>query len=170
MSEITEGVKKYLSGAGFEMALARGPFAYVAQNSVSLVFITPCGSDIESDFRRVLNALSGPFHTKRFGPKTMEMYCVFLSEEPLPLSVIQRCEQDIRICRKIVVTSVGEIDEKLSFMRPLDESTIETADAGTVFWSNLEGWLRPHEVEFLRKIEKATGLTEAAIALGRKSR
>src|SRR5258708_26042368 len=61
-------------------------------------------------YTTLFRSLASPFRSKQFGPKTMEMYCIFVVDEKTPISTIERWEQDLKFCRKVFVTNTRQID------------------------------------------------------------
>jgi hypothetical protein len=168
MTDVLSEVRRYLIKAEYEIGEAPKPFAFVAQNASVLVFVAPVEPDIQTTRGNVLGLLSGPFRSKRFGPKTMEMYCVFVSENPISLPEVERCEQDMKVCRKVVVTSAGVIDARLSFLCPLDDTMTAPLDASGLYWAELRKRLSDAEIQFLRQVEGGSASTQSALALARK--
>ena len=169
MSKILDEVRDCLRFGGFEIASAPGPFEFFAQNTDVLVFVivADIDKDLQTTIQKVLNALSGPFRSKRFGPKTMEMYCVLVSQAAAPLTSIERIEQDIRICRKIVITSRDDVKSQLSFLCPLDETLAAVPEARQVYWAEIEKRLNSKEVAFLKAVDEGNASSHTVIDLAR---
>ena len=102
---------------------------------------------------------------KVFGPKTLEMYAVFLASSDVALDDVERYEQDTRICRKIVVREIQEIETRLSLLRPIDPTAPLGPDIESVFWSELNSKLHPNEVKLLRNITGRSYTVEELIDL-----
>jgi len=152
MNDLVRHVRTFLLDSGFEIGGERGQFELVGQNSSVIVFLIDAGMDLETARRRVLNVLTRPFQTKRFGPKSMEMYCVFVADAGVSLALVEKCEQDIRVCRKIVVTGPGEMETRLSFLRPLVAVMEGSHDVSSLFWTELRQRLTEAQVEFLKEV------------------
>jgi hypothetical protein len=153
MNTLVESVEALLSEADFAvMRQTEGPFAVVAQNNEVIVFVVDVVDDLAARVRSIVSTLAKPFRSKGFGPKTMEMYCVFVANTPVNLEEIERYERDIRVCRKIVVTGEDDIASRLSFLRPLEEFVASPPSVATMFWVEVAKLLTPQEVEILREL------------------
>jgi hypothetical protein len=168
MSNALEAVRQFLTGAGFDIRDVPGPFDFVAQNDSILVFVITVETDLDSSWNDVLTSLSGPFISKRFGPKTLEMYCVFVSRIPHTLQEIERCEQNIKVCRKVVISESDAIGGSLAFLSPLDEVMTTRQDTATEYWEELANLLNENEMSFLRKIDDQSATSETVLELVRK--
>jgi hypothetical protein len=158
MNEISSKISSFLTEAGFEVFTGSGPFTLVAQNPSTLVFVAETGHDLEGGIRSVLNSLAGPFRGKKFGPKTMEMYCIFVSDQSVPVSLIEQCEQDLRVCRKVVVTGPDQIWTQISFLRPLGDVLAASPNVNELFWAETARHLNGQEITFLKKaIDESLG-------------
>jgi hypothetical protein len=165
MSEIADKVKGFLTDAGFEVYQSPGPFAFVAQNLSVLVFVVEAGPDLQAKIRSTVNLLAGPFRSKMFGPKTMEMYCIFISETNVSTPTIEQTEQDIQVCRKIVVADEKRMVARLSFLKPLEDFLANPPDMGKLFWEEMAKYLTVKEITFVRKVEEQSTSTEELIGL-----
>jgi hypothetical protein len=145
-------IESFLRGSGFEVTDATSPFIYVAQNSSVLVFVIEAEPDINQTVRNVTTLLASPFRSKQFGPKTMEMYCIFVVEETTPISLIERWERDLKFCRKIFVTNRQQIEARLCFLQPLGDSIKGSLDIDSMFWSQMSTELLPTEVALLKSV------------------
>jgi hypothetical protein len=152
LSRTLEATRKFLGEEGFEILDLGTAFSFVAQDHSVLVFVAEADSDLNAAAMRALNALSLPFRVKRFGPKTMEMYCVLVADQAFPLPEIEKWEQDIRVCRKIVVTGDASVTERLSFLRPVLEAVKNVTDIDELFWAELRKYLSEEETLFLRAL------------------
>jgi hypothetical protein len=95
----------------------------------------------------------------------MEMYCVFVSNQKLPLSRIEKCEQDLKVCRKVVIVDAEQIEARLSFLRPLEEVLAAPLDVNQLFWSETAKFLNKDEVAFLKKAQETSISLEELLRL-----
>jgi len=166
MSDLTSEIKQFLVDSGFEIGAEKGGFSFVAQNSIMIVFVVPVRGSLRGTVREVLDVLAKPFLSKRFGPKTMDMFCIFVTDKHIGLDEIEACEQDIRVCRKVVVQKADELRSRLSFLRPLADVVAESyKDVGSLFWRQLERYLKTDEVALLRKLQDGSVSAETMITL-----
>jgi hypothetical protein len=149
MSDLPERVIQFLGESGFDTIRSTGPFLAISQNATMLIFVADAGKSLQGAVNNVAAVLAQPFCSKRFGPKTMEMYCILLANEKVPLTEVERSEQDIRICRKVVIRTADEIATRLSFLRPIAETLSETSDVREVFRRELNERLSSAEVRFI---------------------
>jgi hypothetical protein len=154
LTDLIAYVEKFLINAGLTVAHARvQPFALIAQNQNIMVFVAPVpDGDLDSAVASVMTHLTGPFRAKSFGPKTMEMYAIFVASRPIALESIKQCEHNTQVCRKIVVTSQEEIDSALFFLKPLAELTSLPLGIEKEFWDELAKHLDVRQIRFLREL------------------
>jgi hypothetical protein len=154
MNALTEEIKRFLESAGFEAtALDQPPIVLTAQNEDLIVFVVDASAGLASAVESTLNRLIKPFTAKTFGPKTVELYAVFLCAHGVPLADIEQIEQNTMVCRKIVVSDADEIESRLSFLKPLDVAFTSSPEIDHLFWSKLAAALSPDDlglVEALR--------------------
>jgi hypothetical protein len=153
MTSVIEDIRKFLEDARYEWAtLTQGPIKAVAQNESIILFIVDAVHGIEAAVDQTLNLLIRPFKSKSFGPKSSEMYAVFIAEPNLSATEIERYEQDVRICRKIIIIDSADIDQRLTFLTPLDNSVAKTSNVEGLFWSDLGSQLTESETAFLQDL------------------
>jgi hypothetical protein len=151
---LTSAVSRYLFESGFEIITSNeSPFSLMAQNESVLVFVVNASSDLSSAVERTLSSLVRPFRNKSFGPKTLEMYTLFLLDEVLPITQLEKYEKDVRVCRKIVLTGLDEIDTRLAFLRPLEPTIVQAADLDELFWSRLQDRVTLTQFDVLRSLD-----------------
>jgi hypothetical protein len=158
-------IETFLRDSGFDVTDASTPFALVAQNTSILVFVVEVKTDLDQTVRNIAALLSPPFRNKQFGPKTMEMYCIFVVDEKTPISAIERWEQDLKFCRKVFVTNSRQIDARLSFLQPLNDSLTGSFDIGSMFWSQMETKLKPNEIELIKSLGNTVKTTDELLGL-----
>jgi hypothetical protein len=163
--ELLKQVETFLRSWGFDVTDATAPFAFVAQNTSILVFVVEVKTDLDQTVTNATTLLASPFRSKQFGPKTMEMYCVFVVEEGTPISTIERWEQDLKFCRKIFVTNSRQLDARLSFLQPLNNSLTGSFDIGSMFWSQMETQLKLNEVELIKSLGSTVKTTDELLGL-----
>jgi hypothetical protein len=157
MNQLLEAVTKFLESADFEVTRGhQPPVLILAQNESLIVFVLDASGDLQSTIDTTLGLLIKPFRTKAFGPKTLEMYAVFLCDTAVPTSEIEQYEQNTMVCRKIVLTSVDEIPTRLSFLKPLEAEVSSTPDIEQMFWAELGNSLSPKEMELLVRLKDRT--------------
>jgi len=88
-----------------------------------------------------------------------------VSDEKIPLSKIEQCEQDLKVCRKIVLTNIQQIETRLSFLRPLEDVLPGPLDLSQLFWVETGKYLNTDEVAFLRKAKEASIRPEELLRL-----
>jgi hypothetical protein len=151
MNDLLAVVNRFLRGAQFEVReLSEGPFASIAQNENTLIFVVEVSSDLRSAVQATLSVLSNPFRSKSFGPKTMEMYAV--------------CERDIRVCRKLPIASTQDVHDRLLFLQPIEEVATGTVDSDELFWSELSRIVKPREIELLKALKSRPVTAEEIIS------
>jgi len=163
--ELLTQIETFLRNSAFEVTDASTPFAFVAQNTSLLLFVAEVKTDLDQTVRNVTTLLASPFRSKQFGPKTMEMYCIFVVDEKTPISTIERWEQDLKFCRKVFVTNTRQIDARLSFLQPLNDSLTGSFDIGSMFWSQMETQLKPNEVELIKSLGNTVKTTDELLGL-----
>lgn len=164
MNNLVAAVREFLSGAQFEIsAREKHPFVFIAQNRSTIVFGVEVIDDLESVLDVTLTRLASPFRNKSFGPKTMEMYVVFISGVPISLPGINKCERDTRICRKLVITPETDVPSRLSFLAPLDDIVTLAPDVERMFWVELEKHLNGSDVESIRRLREGVSAEEEII-------
>jgi hypothetical protein len=159
-NELLQQIETFLRSSGFDVTDGSPPFAYVAQNTSVLVFVIEATPDIEQTVRKVTTLLASPFRSKRFGPKTMEMYCIFVADEATPVSAMERWEQDLKFFRKVVVTANHHIPSRLSFLQPLSETLTASLDIDSMFWSQMDAQLNADGVRLLRSLGSSLKTTD----------
>jgi hypothetical protein len=162
--ELPIQIGAFLRNSGFDVTEANAPFSLVAQNTSVLVFIIVVQDDLGEAVRTVTTLLSAPFHTKKFGPKTMEMYCIFAVDENTPISAIERWEQDLKFCRKIFVTHPRQLEARLSFLRQLGSGLIGSFDISALFWSQMEKRLDLAETELMKSFDTSVRTAEELLS------
>jgi hypothetical protein len=155
INETLNVLQKFLQDSDFILAEPGGPFVLVAQNVYTLVFATDASEDLTEKTNLVVRMLSIPFRGKQFGPKSMEMYCVFITDRELPIPTIEKCEQDLRVCRKIVLSAQDNIWNRLAFLRPLNDVLARPSEPNERFWVLAQESVTANELEFLRSVEDA---------------
>jgi hypothetical protein len=165
ISDLAGTVQTFLEASGFDVKEGGERFAFVAQNPTVLIFVVQVEKEFDRAVRAVTNLLAPPFRSKKFGPKTMEMYCVFVSNEQIPLSRIEQCEQDLKVCRKVVLTNIGQVETRLSFLRPLEEVLPGPLDLSDLFWAATGKYLNTDEIAFLRTAEEVSIPAEELLRL-----
>jgi hypothetical protein len=165
MNDLLAVVNRFLRGAQFEVReLSEGPFASIAQNENTLIFVVEVSSDLRSAVQATLSVLSNPFRSKSFGPKTMEMYAVFVCPEGVPEDEIEICERDIRVCRKLPIASTQDVHDRLLFLQPIEEVATGTVDSDELFWSELSRIVKPREIELLKALKSRPVTAEEIIS------
>jgi hypothetical protein len=150
---LQQGVTKLLSESGYEIAAAdAAPIAQVAQNESVLIFMVDGQPDLSLSVEKTVAMLVKPFRSKSFGPKTLEMYAIFICDGDVSRSLVEKYEQDVRICRKIVLTSSDDYEARLAFLKPLRTAEVELLDVGQLFWSRLRDDLTPREASLLEDL------------------
>jgi hypothetical protein len=158
--ELLTQIETFLRSSGFDVSDATAPFAFVAQNTSILVFVVEANTDLDQTVTIVTTILASPFRSKQFGPKSMEMYCIFAADEATPISSIERWEQNLKFCRKVFVTNSHQIDIRLSFLQPLNESLTGSLDVDSMFWSQMDPELTANEVELLKSLGSSVKTTD----------
>jgi len=164
-AELLKQVEMFLRSWGFDITDATTPFAFVAQNTSILVFVVEVKTDLDQTVTNATTLLASPFRSKQFGPKTMEMYCIFVVEASTPISTIERWEQDLKFCRKIFVTNGRQLDARLSFLQPLNDSLTGSLDINSMFWSQMDTQLKPNEVELMKSLGNTVKTTDELLGL-----
>jgi len=165
VSQLVDPIRKALTESGYSILSEVGPFALVAQNESLLVFVAETATSLPVTVTNVHKILSSPFKTRKFGPKTLEMYCVLVAPTTIGTGDIERCEQDIRVCRKVVITKEDDIEGRLSFLRPLEDVLTKLTDIEGLFWAQIRAYLAEDKAEFLDALYKEPFSTERALTL-----
>jgi hypothetical protein len=165
MVELLKQIETFLRSSGFDVTDASPPITYVAQNTSLLVFVVEARPDIDQTVRSVTTLLASPFRSKRFGPKTMEMYCIFVADEATPVAVIERWEQDIKFCRKVFVTGSHHIPSRLCFLQPLSDTLTDSLDIDSMFWSQMDAQLSPDAVRLLKSLGSSLKTTDELLEM-----
>jgi hypothetical protein len=163
--ELLAQIESFLLRSGFDVTDATPPFTYVGQNPSVLVFVVEAESEIDKTVRNVTTLLASPFRSKQFGPKTMEMYCIFVVEETTPISVIEKWEQDLKFCRKIFVTNSQQVEARLCLLQPLNDSVTGSLDIDSMFWSQMSTELAVNEVALLKSLGSSFKTTDELLGL-----
>jgi len=155
MNNLLDATRSFLIGLGME-AIQRdsGLFRLVAQNDTLIVLACELGDGLEKTGSAVMTALAPAFRNKKFGPKSMELYVLFLSANSITLSEIEKIEQDARVCRKVVITSVDELDARLSFLKPLSDDFADLMSVERSFWQALEKTLSTAELDLVHRLKE----------------
>jgi hypothetical protein len=155
MTQLLDAVTDFLEKAGFEVTKGhQAPVLVLAQNESLIVFILDASGDVRSAVDRTLGFLIKPFRVKAFGPKTLEMYAVFLCDSTVSISEVEQYEQNTMVCRKIFLTSAKEVATRLSFLKPLEAEVTLTPDIEQMFWAELSISLSAEEMELLGRLKQ----------------
>jgi hypothetical protein len=155
MKEFISAVAAFLSNADFEVTAARQPpIVLVAQNQSVIVFVIDASGDIPSVVDVTIGFLIRPFRAKTFGPKTLEMYAVFLCDRTAAASDVERYEQNTMVCRKIFLMGSQEIDSRLSFLKPLEAGVAGILEIEQKFWTELNQSLSAAQTRLLSSLAK----------------
>jgi hypothetical protein len=162
MTDLKEAVMQLLQAAGYEISSESGQdFAFIAQNQSALIFGVEVKGDLEPAVRASVANLMHAFQSKIFGPKTMEMYVIYLCRGKIGANEIEQCERDVRVCRKIVLTDDSDVVHRLSFLLPLEASVNSPVDPEQVFWKAVIEHVNPEEGRLLRSLrDRAAGERE----------
>jgi len=164
MSDMLTVVTDFLRRAQFELSeLSQGAFVFVAQNPYTLIFGVQVKSDLIMATHDVILRLTGPFRANIFGPRTMEMYALFLCPESTTAEQIMECERDTRVCRKIAISRVEDVEPRLLFLRPVETVEVTTIEPDELFWNELSHLLSAQELDFLGAVEQGSADVKSEI-------
>ncbi len=153
MNELLKQLIPFLSDLKLEIVMGDGkPFGLLGQNEDLIVFVATAGDDIAKCVSDSVNALIGPFRIKSFGAKTLEIYAIFLADPQTPLEIIEKYEQDIRVCRKIILRDAAEFSSRLSFLSPLRDDGPGGPNLDELLWTTLAEKLSSREIDLLREL------------------
>jgi hypothetical protein len=154
MNVLVEEIKRFLESADFETrSLDQPPVILTAQNQDLIVFVAEANGNLSSAVQSTLNRLVKPFTAKTFGPKTIELYAVFVCTPEVSIAEIEKCEQNTTVCRKIVLRDADDIESRLSFLKPLDV-LFTTPEVDQLFWSKLSTDLSENDLRLLNELKE----------------
>ena len=155
MTELSQTVTQLLAGAGYEVETEpQQDFCFIAQNKNMLIFGVEVKNDLESAVRRSVANLMYAFQSKSFGPKTMEMYVIYMCPGRVAGTHIEHYERDVRVCRKIVLGDDSDVPHRLSFLLPLEASVNVPLDPEEIFWRAISEQVSLAEGNVLRSMKE----------------